>query len=113
MNLVWICRDPDLIEYYLHKVPLDTQRAWSFIFYTGKRKLVLSSKLRLNERLKIFMGRPDLEDVICSIVDNVSTGTPISDALIEGSASLDRELWGQDDNAALRHMFEKLLQIYR
>ena len=80
INLVWVCRDPDLIEHYLRHICHDS--AWTFIFYTGKRSLNLNDGdigwLKGRPTLKIFQGRPDLEDLVCSIVDNISNDLGLS-----------------------------------
>ena len=115
VNLVWICRDPDLIEYYLHHVPLDTDRAWSFIFYTGNRKLVLDRKLKLNPMLKIFKGRPDFEQLVSGIVHNISTGAPMPEKLMQLAENMEKELWDSVDSAfeLLCLVLERFLQTYR
>ena len=80
VNLVWVCRDPDLIEHYLRHICHDS--AWTFIFYTGKRSLNLNDGdigwLKGRRTLKIIQGRPDLEDLVCSIVDNISNDLGLS-----------------------------------
>ena len=80
VNLVWACRDPDLIEHYLRHICHDS--AWTFIFYTGKRSLNLNDGdigwLKGRPTLKILQGRPDLEDLVCSIVDNISNDLGLS-----------------------------------
>ena len=80
VNLVWVCRDPDLIEHYLRHICHDS--AWTFIFYTGKRSLNLNDGdigwLKGRPTLKILQGRPDLEDLVCSIVDNISNDLGLS-----------------------------------
>ncbi|CAM9852544.1 unnamed protein product, partial [Heterosigma akashiwo] len=80
VNLIWMCRDPDLIEHYLHNIYDDD--AWSFIFYTGKRELNFDDTsiklLKQRPSIKIMQGRPnehtntDLEDLVCAIIDNIS-----------------------------------------
>ena len=80
INLVWVCRDPDLIEHYLRHICHDS--AWTFIFYTGKRSLNLNDGdigwLKRRPTLKIIQGRPDLEDLVCNIVDNISNDLGLS-----------------------------------
>ena len=43
VHLIWICRDADLIEFYLNYCAFGDD-AWSFIFYTGRRKLVIARR---------------------------------------------------------------------
>jgi len=113
VNLVWMCRDADLIEHYLHTVPLDTERAWTFIFYTGKRRLMLNSKLKRNSLLKIFKGRPQLEDLVCDIVDSVSNNMKISDGLIQQARDMEDEIWGQSNIDPVHEILETLCRTYR
>jgi hypothetical protein len=110
VNLVWMCREPELIEYYLHHVPLSTERSWSFIYYTGKRKLVLDSRLKLNRQLKIFKGRPNLEDAVCDIVDNVSGGIPMAAKVMQSADDMARELF--DKEPSFGELLERLLDTY-
>jgi ferric-chelate reductase len=35
VHLIWVCRDADLVEFYMKRIPFDDD-AWSWIFYTGK-----------------------------------------------------------------------------
>ena len=45
INLIWMCRDADLIEFYLDNLRFNRDDdAWTFVFYTGKRDLLLSGK---------------------------------------------------------------------
>ena len=64
INIIWMCRDPGLIEYFLHKVDINavTKNSFALIFYTGKRELVLPNHLPIN--LLIFRSRPKLEETI-------------------------------------------------
>ncbi len=105
-----MCREPELIEYYLHHVPLSTERSWSFIYYTGKRKLVLDNRLKLNRQLKIFKGRPNLEDAVCDIVDNVSGGIPMAAKVMQSADYMARELF--DKEPSFGELLERLLDTY-
>ena len=39
INIIWMCRDPGLVEYFLHKVDITavTKNSFALIFYTGKQ----------------------------------------------------------------------------
>ena len=39
INFIWMCRDPGLVEYFLHKVDITavTKNSFALIFYTGKQ----------------------------------------------------------------------------
>lgn len=65
LNLVWICRDPSMVEFFLELINFDTD-AYSLIYYTGSRPLVLPDTLP--SMVFIFQGRPDLEKVLLAIM---------------------------------------------
>ena len=73
INIIWMCRDPGLIEYFLHKVDFSevTKKSFALVFYTGKRDLVLPSKMPPN--FFIFRSRPDLEEAISGIVTAIES----------------------------------------
>jgi hypothetical protein len=47
VNLIWIVREPSLVEFFLEKFDLD-EDAWNAIFYTGSKPLRLTSMLPPN-----------------------------------------------------------------
>jgi ferric-chelate reductase len=63
INIIWMCRDAGLIEYFLHKLDIFTvtKNSFALIYYTGKEELVLPKNLPLN--FFIFQYRPNLEQV--------------------------------------------------
>ena len=63
INIIWMCRDAGLIEYFLHKLDIFTvtKNSFALIYYTGKEVLVLPKNLPLN--FFIFRYRPNLEQV--------------------------------------------------
>ena len=65
INLIWIVREPTLIEFFLDTVVFDNH-AWTIILYTGKRELVLTKELP--EKILIFTGRPNLENIIIKLI---------------------------------------------
>ena len=69
-----MCRDPGLVEYFLHKVDINavTKNSFALIFYTGKRDLVLPKNLPIN--FFIFRSRPKLEETISGIVAAIHSG---------------------------------------
>jgi len=74
INVVWMCRDPGLVEYILHKVDIGaiTRNSFVFIYYTGTRELALPKHLPVNTF--IFKSRPDLENTISGIVNAIHSG---------------------------------------
>ena len=83
VHLIWMCRDADLIEFYMKNLQFDDD-AWSFIFYTGKRTLVLGEK-PTNPRVKACLGRPDLEELILGLIDETADNALVK---FRGSLSL-------------------------
>ena len=63
INIIWMCRDAGLIEYFLHKLDIFTvtKNSFALIYYTGRQELVLPNNLPLN--FFIFQYRPNLEQV--------------------------------------------------
>ena len=84
--MVWVCRESDLIEWYINKASIDVCQCF-FIFYTGERDLNLSKTamelLRTKPMLKIFQGRPNLSHVIRSIIDAATFGTELPKDLLK------------------------------
>lgn len=83
VHLIWMCRDAELVEFYVKTVQFDPD-AWTFIYYTGKRKLVLGARPE-NPRLKILTGRPNLEELILGIIDNVESDIPMCPKLMQNA----------------------------
>lgn len=54
VNLVWVCRDASLLEFYLDKCAFGSD-GWTLIYFTGKRKLRLPHQLA--PTVLIFYGR--------------------------------------------------------
>jgi len=73
VHLVWVCRDASMIEFYLNHITLNDS-GWFLIFYTGKRKLMLTNDLP--HTCLIFSCRPDLGATMSSIIVHSSTGWP-------------------------------------
>jgi hypothetical protein len=106
VNLIWCCRDADLIEFYMRhsNTPFGVD-AWSFIFYTGKRKLVLGPK-PANRRIKIISGRFDsLEALVVAIIDHDEYGKPMPPELMKRAAESERVFY---DKSTTRHVCDVL-----
>ena len=65
--------------------------------------------------LKIFKGRPDLEQLVIDIVNHVSSGVQMLDAFVELSKKMETELWDPAAGALeqLCEVLERFLQSYR
>lgn len=95
VNLIWMCREPDLVEFFLNKNNMDFDSdAWTFIFYTGSRKLDLKVK-PANPMVRIFLGRPNISTLVESIVDNITNGCPMPSELLALARRAESSLFGQ------------------
>jgi hypothetical protein len=66
MHLIWMVRDPSLLEFMFdYGIAIDDD-AYTLIFYTGKRELVFRRPVPYN--VLIFKGRPNLDDLIVSLI---------------------------------------------
>jgi hypothetical protein len=88
INVVWMCREPGLIEYILHKVDISaiTKKSYAFIFYTGKRELALPKDLPVN--VFIFKCRPHLEHTITGIVTAIHSGEGLPEEMYEAQEKI-------------------------
>jgi predicted ferric reductase len=73
VNLLWSCRDYDLLEFILKHVEFDDD-AWTLIFYTGKKPLTNAMLAKQSACVKIITKRPDLTAVIPNIVYSIESG---------------------------------------
>lgn len=71
MHLIWICRDANLLEFILDYGARFDDEAFTLIFYTGKRELV--SRRKLPPRVFLLRGRPNLEQLIPSLIRSAQT----------------------------------------
>ena len=83
INIVWMCRDPGLVEHILHRVDVGeiTAKSFAFIFYTGKRELALPKTLPVN--VFIFKSRPHLEHTITGIITAIHSGEGLPEEMYE------------------------------
>jgi len=79
LNLVWICREPGLVEHFLQNVDFGSD-GYTLIYYTGKeRALILREDLPSN--VLIFNERPDLERTLSGIITSIATGEGLPEEL--------------------------------
>jgi hypothetical protein len=80
INLIWVCRDPSLLEFYLHNNEFDPH-AWTIVFYTGKRQLAVKVQ-QLPKTVLVLSGRPQLDKVICELISGIENGTGLPEAVV-------------------------------
>lgn len=72
-NLIWAVRDIHLLEFFLRHLYLDHD-GWNLIFYTGKDPLPPCLEVFANTNVCIILGRPNLRDLIPSIIYGIESG---------------------------------------
>ena len=110
VHVIWMCRDPDLVEFYLANTEFDDD-GWSFIFYTGKRRLVLGERPP-NPRVKVILGRPNLEELILGLVDSVVLGAPMPPALMERASAAEAAIYNKPPIARFCDALERAATSY-
>eukprot|EP00964_Phaeocystis_antarctica_P011738 scaffold6475_cov67-Phaeocystis_antarctica.AAC.2 len=111
VHLIWMCRDAELIEFYMKTVQFHPD-AWTFIFYTGKRNLVLGARPE-NPRLKVITGRPeDLEALILGIIDNTESDIPMCPKLMQRALESERSIFDKSTERHFCDALERALATY-
>ena len=82
-NLVWMCRDASLLEFYVRSCPFPSD-AWTLIYYTGRRRLVLDDA-QLPRTVMLFRGRPNLDCVVRELVAGIELGTGLPERMVAAS----------------------------
>lgn len=110
VHLIWMCRDADLIEFYMTQIQFDDD-AWSFIFYTGKRQLVLGDRPK-NPKVKVCLGRPNLEELIVALVDHTHHGSPMPKKLLQKVAEAEDKIYNKSPTARFVDALERGMVSY-
>ena len=112
VNVVWMCNKADMIEYYLRTVTFGNN-AWTIIFYTGKRRLVLSEEpFMKNPRLLLLEGRPDVRQIILDIIRACETGGDLPRATLDKAREMHRKTFRCGDVIKFTALMERLLVTY-
>ena len=111
VHLIWMCRDAELIEFYMKTIQFHAD-AWTFIYYTGtQRKLVLGTRPE-NPRLKVIIGRPDLEALILGIIDNAESDIPMCPKLMKRALESERSIFDKSTTQCFCDALERALEAY-
>ncbi|KAL7550023.1 hypothetical protein ACHAWF_015459 [Thalassiosira exigua] len=104
VNIIWMCRDPGLIEYFLHKCDIEavTRNSFLLVFYTGKRDLVLPEKLP--RTFFIFRQRPKLEETISGIIAAIHSGEGLPEEMYQKQKDLANISFGDRIKIALHRV---------
>ena len=82
-NLLWMCRDASLVEFYLSAVEFDDD-GYTVVYYTGKRELCVDTS-RLPARVLVFAKRPNLPRAIQGLIHAIETGTGLPEDAVRAS----------------------------
>jgi ferric-chelate reductase len=112
VNVVWMCKQADLIEYFLRTVTFDDD-AWTIIYYTGKRKLVLSEEqFKNNPRVLLLQGRPDLKQIILDIIYACEMDGDLPPATLDKALEMHHNTFHCGDIKKFKALVEKMLVTY-
>ena len=112
VNVVWMSRDADLIEYFVNRVAFDDD-AWSLIFYTGKRKLVLDETQFLqNPRLLLIGGRPNLENDILEIMHAIENDDILPQYILDDASTMYDKTFGGGVGSRFQALLERTTLTY-
>ena len=107
VNLIWICRDPGLIEHFITNIASFGQYGFTLIYYTGKgRDIVLNEDLTPN--VFLFKGRPNLHQTLSGIIYSIISGDGLPEELCSNQKLISKAT--PDMRAKL--LLEKALSIY-
>jgi len=88
INLIWMCRDSSLIEYYLDTVDF-VDDAFVLVYYTGKTPLNVNVD-DLPANVFIYKGRPNLEDSVTGIVYSIESGSSLPEKLMKTGRKIEQ-----------------------
>jgi len=112
VSVIWAVRDPDLLEHYVKILEFDDD-AWTFIFYTGSRLLALEPNLlRRNRRVRIFSGRPALEDICLAIMDNVESSIDLPEDIWNNTVQMHKSISTCSSPMLITKALERVSETY-
>ena len=73
VNMIWIVREPDVLEFYLEYLSMNTD-GWLIAFYTGRKPLSpLLEEYWSHTNVRIIKGRPDLNVLIPGLIYGIES----------------------------------------
>ena len=112
VNVVWTCRDAELIEYALRTVAF-SKEAFTVIYYTGEHELLLDEgPFRENHNLLVIAGRPNLEKIILEIMRSVETKKPLSVHTLEAANQMYVKTFTRDGGELLEVLLKRIRLSY-
>eukprot|EP01050_Picozoa_sp_SAG11_P008038 SAG11_NODE_690_length_7706_cov_7.429078_2_plen_963_part_00 len=87
ITLLWMCRDPSLVEFFVAtRLFCSFDNTCVLIYYTGKAPIDLSILARdTNQNIRIVPGRPDTLKVIAELIQAREEGLPLPSHIIKQS----------------------------
>lgn len=112
VNVIWMSRDADLIEYYTANVGFDDD-AWTIIFYTGKRALFLDeATFKRNPRLLLIKGRPALRKDMIEVMKSVEQSIPLPEKLMKRASEMFEQTCRCDAAARFHALIVRTMGAY-
>lgn len=111
VNVIWMVRDPEVVEFYLKQRFYDDD-GWTFIFYTGTKPFIISDRSILSPGVLLFKGRPNLPEIISAIVHSIECGVSLPDKLIARALAADQEIFYKTDTNHCREDVINALNTY-
>ena len=109
---MWMCRQADLIEYFLSHVDFSVN-AWTIVYYTGKRALVLPEKIfTRNPMLKVIQGRPDLERDILGLMSAIEENTTLPEIIMNKASETYASMFLAGDDKKVHALIDRALARY-
>ena len=81
INLVWMCRDSAMLEFFMDHLYLNNEGGWILIFYTGKERLSPAIENHLTSSTILIKRRPDLHRLIPNIIYGIESGKGIPESM--------------------------------
>jgi len=109
VNLVWICRDPSLVEFFLSTCDFD-QYGWTLIYYTGASELMLADPLP--STVHVINGRPDLDKVIREMIAGIEKGDGLPEDTLAEAESYEVKMTRHLAEDGFRIQLKRALDMY-
>ncbi|KAL7487526.1 hypothetical protein ACHAW6_013122 [Cyclotella cf. meneghiniana] len=81
INLVWMCRDSAMLEFFMDHLYLNNEGGWILIFYTGKERLSPAIENHLTLSTILIKRRPDLNQLIPNIIYGIESGLGVPESM--------------------------------
>ncbi|KAK3283811.1 hypothetical protein CYMTET_8506 [Cymbomonas tetramitiformis] len=112
VNVIWMTRDSDLIEYFVRTVSFDDD-AWSIIFYTGKTPLLMPEDAFLrNPFLLLIEGRPSLRQDMLDIVAAIENDSLLPVEILQRASKMRSKTFNRSVAEHLQVLLQRATRTY-